>query len=141
MPVLHSVIRVAAKPIPAVISPRGHAILDYITVGIFLAGAGWFWRRNKRAAIAAGLCGTAKLAVSAMTAYPGGIRRSIRFPHRREIDLGLAAMTATMPEFLNFGDEPQKRFFQIQGALGVALTELTDFPDRAPRSKEYARAA
>ena len=50
MPVLHSVIRVAAKPIPAVISPRAHAILDYITVGIFLAGAGWFWRRNKRAA-------------------------------------------------------------------------------------------
>ena len=141
MPFLHSVIKIAAKPIPAVISPRAHAVLDYITVGAFLAGATWFWRRNKRAAIAAGLCGGAKLAVSAMTAYPGGIRRSIRFPHRREIDLGLAAMIATMPEFLGFKDEPQRKFFQVQGALGVALTELTDFPDRVPRSKEYARAA
>ena len=141
MPVLHSAIKIAAKPIPAVISPKAHAILDYITVGVFMAGATWFWRRNKRAAIAAGLCGAAKLAVSTMTAYPGGVRRSIRFPHRREIDLGLAAMTATMPEFLGFADEPQKRFFQVQGALAVALTELTAFPDRAPRSKEYARAA
>jgi len=141
MPFLHSVIKIAAKPIPAVISPRAHAVLDYITVGAFLAGATWFWRRNKRAAIAAGLCGGAKLAVSAMTAYPGGIRRSIRFPHRREIDLRLAAMIATMPEFLGFKDEPQRKFFQVQGALGVALTELTDFPDRVPRSKEYARAA
>src|SRR5690348_15686457 len=141
MPILHSAIKIAAKPIPAVISPKAHAIFDYITVGVFIAGASWFWRRNKRAAIAAGLCGAAKLAVSTTTAYPGGVRRSIRFPHRREIDLGLAAMTATMPEFLGFSDEPQKRFFQIQGALAVALTELTDFPDRAPRSKEYARAA
>lgn len=116
-------------------------MFDYITVGVFVAGAAWFWRRNKRAAIAAGLCGAAKLAVSTMTAYPGGVRRSIRFPHRREIDLGLAAMTATMPEFLGFTDEPQKRFFQVQGALAVALTELTDFPDRVPRSKEYGRAA
>ncbi len=141
MPMLHSLIKVAAKPVPAVISPRAHAILDYVTVGIFLAGASWFWRRNKRASIAAGLCGGAKLAVSMMTAYPGGVRRSIRFPHRREIDLGLATMTAAMPEFLGFNDEPEKKFFQAQGALGVALTELTEFPDRAPRSKEYARAA
>jgi len=141
MPILHSLIRVAAKPIPPVISPRAHSIVDYITVGIFLAGAARFWRRNKRAAIAAGVCGGAKLAVSMMTAYPGGVRRSIRFPHRREIDLGLAAMTAAMPEFLGFEDEPQKKFFQIQGALSTAVTELTDYPDRLPRSKEYLRAA
>lgn len=141
MPMLHSLIKVAAKPIPPVISPRAHAILDYIGVGIFLAGASWFWRRNKRAAIAAGLCGGAKLAVSLMTDYPGGVRRNIRFHSRREIDLGLAAMTATMPEFMGFKDEPQRRFFQAQGALIAAVNELTDFPDGAHRSKEYTRAA
>lgn len=141
MPILHSLIKVAAKPIPAVISPKAHAIIDYVTVGVFLAGAARFWRRNKRAAIAAGVCGGAKLAVSMMTAYPGGVRRSIRFPHRREIDLGLAAMTATMPEFLGFKDEPQRKFFQIQGAVTTAVTELTDFPERLSGSKEYSRAA
>ena len=141
MPILHNAIKLAVKPVPAVISPRAHSILDYITVGVFVAGATWFWRRNKRAAIAAGLCGAAKLAVSTMTAYPGGVRRTIRYSHRREIDLGFAALTATMPEFFDFDDEPQKRFFQVQGALAVAIAELTDFPGRAPRSKEYARAA
>ena len=101
MPMLHSLIKVAAKPVPAVISPRAHAILDYVTVGIFLAGASWFWRRNKRASIAAGLCGGAKLAVSMMTAYPGGVRRlrqkrglrkagnRVRFQHVEILGLGL----------------------------------------------------
>lgn len=143
MPMLHSLIKVAAKPVPAMISPKAHAVLDYIGVGIFLAGATWFWRRNKRAAIAAAVCGGAKLAVSLMTDYPGGMRarRGIRFDTRREIDLGLAAMTATMPEFMGFKDEPQKRFFQAQGALITVVNELTDFPNTHHRSKEYSRAA
>ncbi len=143
MPMLHSLIKVAAKPIPSVISPKAHAVLDYVSVGIFLAGASWFWRHNKRAAIAAALCGGAKLAVSLMTDYPGGMRmrKGIRFGTRREIDLGLAAMTATMPAFLGFKDEPQRRFFQLQGAVITAVNELTDFPERPTRSKEYSSAA
>ncbi len=143
MPMLHSLIKIAAKPIPAVISPKTHSILDYIGVGIFLAGAGWFWRHHKRAAIAAGLCGGATLAISLMTDYPGGprFRKGIRFDARREIDLGLAAMTATMPEFLGFKDEPQRKFFRAQGALITAVAELTEFPDRPNRTKEYSTAA
>lgn len=141
MPMLHSLIKVAAKPLPAMISPKAHSVLDYMSVGIFLAGAGWFWRHNKRAAIAAGLCAGAKLAVSLLTDYSGGARSGIRFPARREIDLGMAAMTAAMPEFLGFKDEPQRKFFTTQGALITAVNELTDFPHAGHRSKEYSKAA
>ena len=50
-------------------------------------------------------------------------------PHaRREIDLGLAAMVATMPEFFAFKDEPQKKFFIAQGALITIGSELTQYP-------------
>src|SRR5579864_7025576 len=102
MPTLNSIARVAAKPLPRIVSPKAQSILDYVTVGTFFASTGWFWRHNKRAAVAALLCGGAKLAVSLLTDYPGGARRIIDFHTRREIDLGLAAMVATMPEFLAF---------------------------------------
>jgi hypothetical protein len=110
-------------------------------VGAFFASAGWFWRHNKRAAVASLLCGSAKLAVSLLTDYPGGVRKVIDFDTRREIDLGLAAMVATMPEFLAFKDEPQKKFFLAQGALIAASSELTKFPGNPRRRKERARAA
>lgn len=141
MPMLNSITKVAAKPLPRMISPKAHAILDYVIVGTFFASAGWFWRRNKRAAIASLLSGGAKLAVSLMTDYPGGVRKVIHYPVRREIDLGIAAMVATMPEFLAFKNEPQRKFFLAEGALITAVNELAQIPEPRRRAKERARAA
>lgn len=141
MPMLNSITKVAAKPLPRMISPKAHAILDYVIVGTFFASAGWFWRRNKRAAIASLLSGGAKLAVSLMTDYPGGVRKVIHYPVRREIDLGIAVMVATMPEFLAFKNEPQRKFFLAEGALITAVNELAQIPEPRRRAKERARAA
>ncbi|HZQ96474.1 MAG TPA: hypothetical protein VFA67_15805 [Candidatus Sulfotelmatobacter sp.] len=141
MPTLNSLAKVVAKPLPRVISPRGQAILDYVLVGSFLGTATWFWRHNKRAALAALLCGGAKLAVTLLTDNPGGVRRVITPRARREIDLGLAAMVATMPEFFAFKDEPQKKFFLAQGALITIGSELTRYPERSSGRKERSRAA
>src|SRR5437660_1888113 len=117
MPILNSLAKVVAKPIPRMISPKAHAIVDYITVGSFLMSAGWFWSRNKRAALAALICGGAELAINLLTDYPGGVKKVISFRTHCEIDLGLAAMAATMPEFLAFNDDDEKKFFLAQGAL------------------------
>jgi hypothetical protein len=141
MPTLNSIARVAAKPLPRIVSPRAQSILDYILVGTFLGAAGWFWRHSKRAAVASVLCGTAKLAVSVLTDYPGGVQRIIDHNTRRDIDLGLAAMVATMPEFLAFKNEPEKKFFLLQGALIAAGTEMTQYAQRPQRRKEHKRAA
>ena len=140
MPMLNTITKVAAKPLPRMISPKAHAILDYVIAGTFFATAGWFWRHNKRAAVASLLCGGAKLGVSLLTDYPGGVRKVIHFPARREIDLGIAAMVATMPEFLAFKDEPEKKFFVTQGALITAASQLTHFPEPR-RRKERSRVA
>src|SRR5690348_9022935 len=102
MPILNSLAKVVAKPLPRMLTPKAHALVDYITAGTFLIGAGLFWHRNKRAALAALICGGSKLGVSLLTDYPGGVTRVIDFRIRREIDSGLAAMIATMPEFLAF---------------------------------------
>lgn len=140
MPTITSVARVVAKPLPRVISPKTQAILDYLLVGSFFGTASWFWRHNKRAAVAAVLCGAAKLAITLLTDNPGGVRKVITPHARREIDLGLAAMVATMPEFFAFKDEPQKKFFLVQGALITVGSELTQYPESSGR-KERVRAA
>jgi hypothetical protein len=139
MPVLNRIAKVITKPLPRMVSPTAHAVVDYVTVGSFLVSAGFFWRRNKRAALAALICGSADLILSLLTDYPGGVKRVISFPVHREIDLGLAAMTATIPEFLAFKDDSERKFFLAQGALITAANELTRFPETVHRTQKPLR--
>ena len=123
----NDLVKMALKPLPKVISPRSHAVLDYMIAGAFLATAGRFWRRNRRAAVSSLLCGGAQLGLTMLTDYPGGARPSIRFSARRKLDMGLAAMTAAMPGLLNFEDEPEQKFFTAQGAIMTVANQLTEF--------------
>jgi hypothetical protein len=127
---LNNVAKIVLKPIPRMHSPKAHSIADFVVVGSFFAGAALFWQPSERASIAALVCGAAELAVSRLTDYPGGIKKVIAFRAHRDIDLGLAAMTAMMPEFLAFEDESEKKFFLAQEGLITAITELTQFPEK-----------
>jgi hypothetical protein len=139
MAILNNLVKIALKPLPKMISPRSHAVLDYMAAGAFLAAAGLFWRRNKRAAVSSLLCGGAQLGVTMLTDYPGGVRPSIRFSTRRKLDLGLAAMTAAMPEFLNFEGEPEQKFFTAQGMVITVANQLTEFSDEEePKKRRLA---
>jgi len=137
MPILNRAAKILAKPLPVAITPKGHAIVDYITVGMFLMSSLWFWKRNKRAAVASLICGGAELAVNLLTDYPGGVKPVISFPTHLEIDLGLATMAATMPEFLAFRDDPQKKFFLAQGAMVTLASQLS----RPSHSNNQVKAA
>ena len=139
MAMLNNVVKMALKPLPKVISPRSHAVLDYMIAGAFLATAGLFWRRNKRAAVSSLLCGGAQLGVTMLTDYPGGVGSSIRFSTRRKLDLGLAAMTAAMPEFLNFEGEAEQKFFTAQGMVMTVANQLTQFSgEEEPKERRLA---
>jgi len=126
MALLNSVARAVIKPMPRMISSKSHSVLDYVTAGIFLASAGFFWRRNRRAAVASLVSGSAVAALSALTEYPGGESSVFDFEKHRDIEVGLAAMVAAMPEFFSFADEPEKNFFLVQGVLMTCISELTD---------------
>lgn len=139
MPLLNTIAKVALKPVPRMLSAKAHSIADYMMVGAFLASTVWFWRRSKRAAVASLICGGAELAVGLLTDYPGGIRKVISFRSHRDIDFGLAAMAATMPEFFAFKDEPEKKFFFTQGALITGIAEVTQFPDRRQRAEKEVK--
>lgn len=137
MPALNSVVKTAMKPIPAVIPPKGRSVIDFMIAGAFLATAGLFWRRNKRAAAASLLCGGAEVGLSMLTDYSGWERKPIDFSIRHKLDLGMAAMTAAMPEFLNFESERERKFFIAQGVLITVANELTRIP--RPSEVEWKR--
>ncbi len=139
MPVLNSIAKAVAKPLPRIISPKAHAIADYMTVGSFFMAGALFWSRSKRAALSALICGGAELAVSLLTDYPGGVKKVISFSMHGKIDMGLAAMAATMPEFMAFEDEPETTFFRAQGVSITAVTSLTEFKGRSKDNGRYMK--
>jgi hypothetical protein len=142
MPTLNSLAKMVAKPIPRVVTPKAHSVIDYASVGLFLAGAAWFRRRNRRAAAASLLCGGAELALMLLTDYPAGAKKLISFQTHRELDYGLAAMSAAIPEVLAFTADDQTKFFRVQGAMITLLGELTQSPALpAPAKRIRARAA
>lgn len=140
MPLLQNAVKLLTKPLPDVIDPRTHFVLDYLTAGAFLASSVFMWRVNKRAAIGAAICGAAEIAVASLTTRPGSRPRPISFKTHGRIDLGLAAMTAMMPEFMGLEDAPQSKLFLVQGILITAVTELTNFDvEGATHSLENVR--
>ena len=141
MPLLDKSIKAVEKVLPKVISPKGHAIADYSTALLFLLGSALFWKRSKRAAVAALMCGVAETGVAALTDYPGGVKRAISFPLHRKIDFGISSLAATMPEFLAFEDEREKAFFRMQSAAIAGVTALTDFGSERIGSERERKTA
>ena len=126
MSMLNGLAKIVAKPIPRAVSPRIHGMVDYVSVGAFIAGAAMFWGRNKRAALASLICGGAELASVLLTDYPGDGKKPVGFRTHCEMDYGLAAIVATMPETLAFERTGEKKFFRVQGALITLLGEVTN---------------
>ncbi|MGE0407145.1 MAG: hypothetical protein AB7O65_12680 [Candidatus Korobacteraceae bacterium] len=130
MAFLQKSVAVATRRMPKMISPRGHAVADYVNVGVFFVMGALFWRRNPRAAAAAFAAGLAEASTSLMTDYPGGVANIIDFPTHRTLDAGLAALTFALPNVMTFSDTPESRYFRLMGLNLTAVTELTDFEQR-----------
>jgi hypothetical protein len=141
MAILNTLAKLAVKPLPPMISPESRAGLDYLIVGSFSASACGLWRRNKRAALAALICGAA--GINLLTDYSGAERKEIGLAARREIDLGLGAMSAGMPEFLGFKNDPAKRLFHAHAIAITMISGLTRVPEasRSPRRSAHQRPA
>jgi Na+/proline symporter len=139
MALIQKGVAAATHRMPKRISPRGHALADYTSVGLFALVATLFWKRNPRAAVAALAAGMAQAGTALITDYPGGLRSLIDFPTHGNIDMGLAAMLFTLPNILEFDDSPEAKVFRMMSLGLTAITGLTDFqtpptPRSAPRA-------
>lgn len=127
--------RMLANKLPKVLDAKAHAVADYVTAGGFFILAASFWGRNKRAAIAAGMCGGAIVATSMLTNYPGGMKKMISFETHGRIDAGLAGLTAAMPDFMAFRDEAEAKYFRGAALAEMIITGLTDYDSAAASGK------
>jgi len=137
MPVLTSLADVLTRKLPKVVSSDAHLAADYFVAGSFLAAGTWFLiRQNRRAAVAALICGGSTLGLALLTSYPGRPKRPIPFSLHGRMEIGLAAMIATMPEFLRFEKDREKRYFLLKAGVLTALSNLSSF---APCYREQIR--
>ena len=137
MPIMQKGIAAFSEHLPKVVSPTAHAIADYATLGGFAIMAAVLWKRHRRAAIASLICAGGEAANTLLTDYPGGVADAISFPTHGKIDVGLAAASSSLPNFLEFADEPEAKFFRMMG-LGITVVgALTDF--RPPRRRPFLK--
>jgi len=136
MALMQKSVALAAGRMPKMISPRVHSALDYAVAGSFLLMGALFWKRNRRAAVGALLCGGATAAVSLLTDYPGGARKVISYPMHGQIDGGLFAMTAAMPKLVNIENDREAKFFSRQALAKTAITAMTNFKYGEPKGQE-----
>jgi hypothetical protein len=123
-------LRLMSNRLPKVISPRGHAVLDYATAGLFLVAGALLWRRNKRASVAAFAVAADEVAISLLTDYPGGVRPILSFETHGKIDAALAPFVAALPNILDFEDDPgAANLFRGGAVMTAAITGMTDFKD------------
>lgn len=136
MPVLNSVADVLTRKFPKIVPANAHLAADYALAGSFLAAGTWFWRRNRRASLAAFVCGGSGLGLALLTSFPGREKRAIGFPLHGKLEIGLAALIATMPEFLRFENDREKSYFLTSAAVLTVLSNLTSFyPPRTIRKR------
>ena len=127
MPLWETGAKFAARRMPKVINPTTHAVLDYLVAGSFLLKGALLWKRNRRAASAALICGGATLANALVTEYPGGVWPKISYRAHGRNDSALAGFTAAAPGLMRFKDDDEATFFRIEALTETVIVGLTDF--------------
>ncbi len=135
-------VSMVADRMPKVIGPKAHAIIDHLMSATFMTMGVLFWKRGaKRAAVSSFICGGAAAMNATFTDYPGGLWKVMSFDTHGKIDAGLAGMTTALPNLMYFSDDPEARFFHVQGIAETAVTALTDFTSGSEYSYESRRRA
>jgi hypothetical protein len=137
MPLVTKAVETVSSRLPKIISPRGHAIFDYVQMGAFIVMGALFWKKNRRASVAAFCCAAAEATNVLLTDYPGGVKPVFSFETHGKIDAAMAGMIAGLPTLLGFGNESQAKHFRIRGTVIAGVTALTRFKEEQPYELEF----
>ena len=126
MPILTKAADLATRKLPKFISPQVHRTADYAIMTGFAVAGMFYWKRNRRAAIASWLCGGSMLVLDLVTHYDRAEKNGPgSFVEHRRTELGMAVGFALVPKLL--GIERMARIhFTVQSAVLIALANLTE---------------
>ena len=130
-------------PLPKVISPRKHALLDALTIGTFLALGGIWWRRKRRPAVAALVNGLFVLGYTSLTDFDGDGKKQVNFKTHGDLDALQASLAAVTPKMFGFAGRKEALFFRGQALNESLVISMTDFEANEPKGwrQRWNRAA
>ena len=114
-------------PIPPVISPAQHAVLDYGVAATFFVMGARFAGRHRAAAGLAFLNGAMVLGMSLLTNYPGGVVRTLSFRGHRTGDMLQAGLAGLGPMLLGFANDREANYFYGQALSEIGVIAATDW--------------
>jgi hypothetical protein len=117
----------SADHIPKILDARGHAIMDYVTAGTFLALGVALRRRHTAASTLAFVHGASVLLASMLTDYPGGLWKALDFRTHRTLDMMQVSLMGAGPSLLGFAADPEARLFRGQAVLESGVVSATDW--------------
>ena len=123
-------------PIPAFV----HGVVEYLAAALFIAAPFLFTFDEDTATAVSIVVGVLLLAVTASTALPTGIIKSIPVQAHAVIDYGLAALLIASPFVFGFSDDGTATpFFIVLGVVHLLLTIATRFvSEERPRRQRQA---
>jgi len=141
MPISTKLTELATKPLPKVITPGMHAAIDWGTAGAFALSGALLWRKDKRAALSSFICGNLIGGLIFLTDCPGGVWKKISFETHGNVDPGVAALVASLPNLLGFSKESESKLFQSMGIALAAVRSLTNFDEGSSNLETRHKAA
>ena len=141
MPLSTNLTELVTQPLPKIIRPGMHAIIDWGTAGAFLAAGALLWKKNKRAALASMICGDLIGSLIFLTDCPGGVVKKISFETHGKVDPAVSALVASMPNLLGFSDEKESNLFQGIGIGLAAVRSLTSFDEGSSNAETRMKVA
>lgn len=122
--------------LPKVISPTGHAIIDWTLLAGTLTTAYVFSKKNRVIGISALMAALLEGANIAFTNFPGGLVKKMSFPSHGRMGLGNLPIFVALPALMGFARRPESLFFYGHVALATLVIGMTDFNAPIADSKD-----
>ena len=125
-------------PIPAFV----HGAIEYVAAALFIAAPFLFSFDDDTATAVSIVFGVLVLIVTASTALPTGLIKSIPVQAHAVLDFGLAAVLIAAPFLFGFsGDGTATAFFIVLGVVHLLLTIATRFVSEGRERPRRTRQA
>ncbi|HKG66056.1 MAG TPA: hypothetical protein VKB28_18455 [Solirubrobacteraceae bacterium] len=119
-------------PVPAFV----HGVIEYLAAALFIAAPFLFSFDDDTATAVSIVAGVVILVVTASTALPTGLIKSIPVHAHAILDYAMAAVLIAAPFLFGFSDDgTATAFFIVLGVVHLLMTIATRFVSEGPRRR------